>query len=119
MTPTGAILMKPGKSLRIGEQELHRNFYVRQRIPLIGEITGDGHAEAGDTLWLDEKTLAVGHGFRTNQSGIDQLEAQLAGIGIDVHAFDLPVYHGASACLHLMSLVSLVDSRVAAICKWI
>lgn len=117
MTPTGAILMKPGKSLRIGEQELHRNFYVRQRIPLIGEITGDGHAEAGDTLWLDEKTLAVGHGFRTNQSGIDQLEAQLAGIGIDVHAFDLPVYHGASACLHLMSLVSLVDSRVAAICK--
>jgi len=117
VTPAGAILMKPGKSLRIGEQELHRNFYARQGIPLISEITGDGHAEAGDTLWLDDKTLAVGRGFRTNQSGIDQLEAQLAGIGIDVHAFDLPVYHGASACLHLMSLVSLVDSRVAAICK--
>jgi N-dimethylarginine dimethylaminohydrolase len=117
MTPDGAILMKPGKPLRAGEQELHRNFYAQQGIPIVGEITGDGHAEAGDTLWLDEKTLAVGRGFRTNQSGIDQLKAQLAGVGIDVHAFDLPVYYGASACLHLMSLVSLVDSRVAAICK--
>jgi N-dimethylarginine dimethylaminohydrolase len=117
MTPAGAILMKPGKPLRAGEQELHRDFYAQQGIPIVGEITGDGHAEAGDTLWLDEKTLAVGRGFRTNQSGIDQLKAQLARIGIDVHAFDLPVYHGAAACLHLMSLVSLVDSRVAAICK--
>ncbi len=117
MTPGGAILMKPGKPLRAGEQELHRNFYAQQEIPIVGEITGDGHAEAGDTLWLDEKTLAVGRGFRTNQSGIDQLKAQLTGVGIDVHAFDLPVYYGASACLHLMSLVSLVDSRVAAICK--
>jgi dimethylargininase len=117
MTPGGAILMKPGKPLRAGEQELHRDFYTQQGIPVVGEISGDGHAEAGDTLWLDEKTLAVGRGFRTNQSGIDQLETQLAAFSIDVHAFDLPVYYGASACLHLMSLASLVDSKVAAICK--
>jgi dimethylargininase len=117
MTAGGAILMKPGKPLRAGEQELHRKFYAQQGIPIVGEISGDGHAEAGDTLWLDEKTLAVGRGFRTNQCGIDQLKAQLAEFSIDVHAFDLPVYYGASACLHLMSLASLVDSKVAAICK--
>jgi len=117
MTPGGAILMKPGKPLRAGEQELHRHFYTQQGIPIVGEISGDGHAEAGDTLWLDEKTLAVGRGFRTNQAGIDQLTAQLAEFSIDVHAFDLPVYYGAAACLHLMSLASLVDSKVAAICK--
>jgi len=117
MTPGGAILMKPGKSLRAGEQELHRDFYVQQGVPIVGEISGDGHAEAGDTLWLDEKTLAVGRGFRTNQAGIDQLTAQLAEFSIVVHAFDLPVYYGAAACLHLMSLASLVDSKVAAICK--
>jgi len=117
MTPGGAILMKPGKPLRAGEQELHRDFYVQQGIPIVGEISGDGHAEAGDTLWLDEKTLAVGRGFRTNQAGIDQLTAQLAAFSIDVHAFDLPVYYGAAACLHLMSLASLVDRKVAAICK--
>lgn len=35
--------------------------------------------------------------------------------GITVHAFDLPVYRGAAACLHLMSLVSLLDHRTALI----
>lgn len=117
MTPEGAILMNPGKPLRAGEQELHREFYARHGIPVIGEITGDARAEAGDTLWLDEKTLLVGRGFRTSQLGIDQLRERLAAHGIDVLAFDLPVYHGAAACLHLMSLVSLVDEKAAAICK--
>lgn len=115
VTPAGAILMNPGKALRAGEQFLHRDFYDAQEIPVIGEISGEGHAEAGDTLWLDEKTLAVGRGFRTNPAGVSQLESLLAPIGIEVHAFDLPVYHGAHACLHLMSLVSLVDTRVAAV----
>jgi len=115
VTPAGAILMNPGKSLRAGEQFMHRDFYDAEGIPVIGEISGEGHAEAGDTLWLDEKTLAVGRGFRTNPAGVSQLESLLAPIGIEVHAFDLPVYHGAHACLHLMSLVSLVDTRVAAV----
>jgi len=115
VTPAGAILMNPGKSLRAGEQFMHRDFYDAEGIPVIGEISGEGHAEAGDTLWLDEKTLVVGRGFRTNPAGVSQLESLLAPIGIEVHAFDLPVYHGAHACLHLMSLVSLVDTRVAAV----
>ena len=41
MTPTGAILMSPGKPLRAGEQELHRAFYASQGIPIIGEIIGE------------------------------------------------------------------------------
>ena len=115
VTPAGVILMNPGKPLRAGEQALHREFYDAHEIPVIGEISGEGHAEAGDTLWLDEKTLAVGCGFRTNPTGVSQLESLLAPFSIDIHAFDLPVYCGAHACLHLMSLVSLVDTRIAAV----
>ena len=40
----------------------------------------------------------------------------LARQGITVHAFDVPFYQGSAACLHLMSLVSLVDTKTAAIC---
>lgn len=116
MTPAGAILLSPGKPLRSGEQELHRAFYAAQGIPLIGELTGDARAEGGDTLWLDARTLAVGRGFRTNQAGIEQLAALLAPAGVTVHAFDLPVHRGAAACLHLMSLISLVDQRRALAC---
>lgn len=116
MTPKGAVLMAPGKALRAGEQMVHHAFYQAHDIPVIGQITGDARAEAGDTLWLDETTLAVGRGFRTNDQGIAQLTRIMAGIGVTVHSFDLPSYHGAEACLHLMSLVSLVDRSVALVC---
>jgi dimethylargininase len=116
VTPAGAILMNPGKLLRQGEQLLHKAFYERFEIPVIGEISGNARAEAGDTLWLDSKTLAMGRGFRTNQLGIDQMTKILAHQGITIHAFDVPYYQGSAACLHLMSLVSLVDTKTAAIC---
>lgn len=116
MTPAGAVLMAPGKALRAGEQALHRRFYDQLDIPIVGAIDGLATAEAGDTLWLDDRTLAVGRGFRTNQAGVAQLRAVMAALGIDVQVFDLPVYQGAAACLHLMSLVSLVDTRTALVC---
>ena len=116
MTPTGAVLMSPGKALRKGEQSLHSDFYKSLGIKIIGAVEGDGRAEAGDTLWLDEKTLLIGRGFRTNQIGAKQVEEIISSMGIDVHVFDLPVYLGDTACLHLMSLISLVDTRIALVC---
>ena len=113
MTPTGAVLMSPGKALRKGEQILHSDFYKSLGIKIIGAVEGDGRAEAGDTLWLDEKTLLIGRGFRTNQIGAKQVEEIISSMGIDVHVFDLTVYLGDAACLHLMSLISLVDTRIA------
>ncbi len=115
MTGDGAILMNPGKPLRRGEQDYHRDFYRQQGIPVLGEVSGAGTSEAGDTLWLDANTLAVGRGFRTNHVGIEQLAELLRPQGVDVCGFDLPVYFGAEACLHLMSLLSFVDTRVAAV----
>jgi dimethylargininase len=116
MTPEGAILMSPGKRQRAGEQELHRAFYAARNVPVIGEIAGEGRAEAGDTLWLDKDILAVGRGFRTNRCGIEQLRTLLTSINVTVYEFDLPVYRGKAACLHLMSLVSIVDTKTALVC---
>ncbi len=116
MTPSGAVLMSPGKPLRRGEQTLHRVFYEAHQFPIIGEIVGDARAEAGDTLWLDDNLLIVGRGFRTNCAGVAQLRAIMAKQTIDVQEFDLPVYHGATACLHLMSLISFVDTKCALVC---
>jgi N-dimethylarginine dimethylaminohydrolase len=116
MTPFGAILMSPGKLLRRGEQNIHHNFYKTNNIPIIGSIETDGLAEAGDTLWLDEKTLVIGRGFRTNSNGIENIKKILDPQEINIHIFDLPVYSGKSACLHLMSLISLVDTNTALVC---
>ena len=113
ITPNGAILMNPGKQLRKDEVVLHHNFYKERGIDVIGQINPPGSMEAGDTLWLNDQTLAVGRGFRTNQEGIDQLRAILEDQGVNVVQFDLPVYHGSAACLHLMSVVSLLSDDVA------
>ena len=113
MTPKGAILMSPGKELRRGEQEVHRAFYQSQCIPIFGEVVGGARAEAGDTLWLDTNLMAIGRGFRTNEEGIAQISTLLNAQGIDARSFDLPFYQGQDACLHLMSLISLVDTRTA------
>ena len=113
ITPSGAVLMSPGKMLRVGEQNIHRKFYMNNDIPIIGEIKGNGVAEAGDTLWLDSKTLIIGKGFRTNEDGANQIKEMMNKIGIQVYSFDLPMYQGKNACLHLMSLISIVDDRKA------
>ena len=116
MTPEGAILMSPGKLLRKGEQNIHKSFYENENIPIIGNVDSDGMAEAGDTLWLDSQTLIIGRGFRTNPKGIEQIKELLKPQGINTYVFDLPVYSGESACLHLMSLISLVDTSSALVC---
>lgn len=113
MTPGGAILLRPGKALRRPEVALHEGLYARLGVPVIGAIAPPGVAEGGDLLWIDDRTLAAGRGFRTNQAGIDQLRATLAPLGIELHAFDLPMWNGSAACLHLLSLMSPLDRDLA------
>lgn len=106
ITHAGAVILNMGKALRKAEPALHRAALEALGVPLIGEIKEPGTVEGGDTIWLDGKTLVVGRGIRTNQSGIDQLAAILKPHGIDVISFDLPLWDGEDACLHLMSMIS-------------
>ena len=75
MTDAGAVLLRPGKELRLAEVDLAERTYAELGIPVIGRIEAPGTVEGGDTLWLDERTLAVGRGYRTNSEGIRQLAA--------------------------------------------
>ena len=113
MTPRGAILLRPGKALRRPEVALHEAFHRRLGVPVLGTVEPPGVAEGGDLLWVDERTLVAGRTFRTNQAGIDQFAAVLAPLGVEVRAFDLPVWDGPAACLHLLSLVSPLDHDLA------
>ena len=115
MTPKGAVLLRPGKNLRLNEVDRHEATYKKLGIPILGRITAPGTVEGGDTLWLDDHTLAVGRGYRTNDEGIEQLRAILAPIGVEVLRTELPHYHGPDECLHLMSFISPVADKAAAV----
>jgi N-dimethylarginine dimethylaminohydrolase len=113
MTDYGAICFHMGKPERNGEPAAHAAQYRSLGIPLLGEVKAPGMAEAGDIVWLDEKTLLVGRGYRTNAEGIAQLRALLAPKGVEVISAPLPHGGGPAVCLHLMSLMSLLDERAA------
>ena len=84
-------------------------------VPVLATLEGTALAEGGDMLWLDHDTLAVGLGFRTNAEGVRQLREVLAPLGISVISVDLPYATGPEACLHLLSLISLVDHDLAVV----
>jgi N-dimethylarginine dimethylaminohydrolase len=109
MTDRGAICLNMGKAARRGEPAAHREFYRQLGIPVAGEIRPPGTVEAGDMVWLDNKTLLVGRGYRTNGAGIEQLRALLGEQGVEVVAAPLPHGGGPGCCLHLMSLMSMLD----------
>jgi N-dimethylarginine dimethylaminohydrolase len=115
MTDAGAVLLRPGKSLRRDEVARHEASYAALGTPILGRIEAPGTVEGGDTLWLDERTLAVGRGYRTNDDGIDQLRAILAPIGVEVLRTELPHWRGPAECLHLMSFISPVADDLAVV----
>jgi dimethylargininase len=115
MTDAGAVLLRPSKELRLPEVDLAEQAYAELGIPVIGQIEAPGTVEGGDSLWIGERTLAVGRGYRTNDEGIRQLSALLAPHGIDAMTVDLPHWRGTDACLHLMSFISPVADRLAVV----
>jgi len=115
VTDRGAVLLRMGKARRRGEEESMARRFMALSIPVLAALHGEATAEGGDLLWLDHDTLAAGHGFRTNAEGLRQLRAVLGGIGVEVVPVELPYWTGPEACLHLLSLVSLVDHDLAVV----
>jgi dimethylargininase len=113
VTPFGSIVLQVGKDLRGGEEEPLGRKLESIGVPILGKLTGHARAEGGDMFWLDETTLAIGLGFRTNGEGVKQIKAMLEPRGITIITTELPYGDGPAACLHLMSLISLVDKDLA------
>jgi N-dimethylarginine dimethylaminohydrolase len=109
----GAVLLMPGKEGRRGEPDDMSIDFMEAGVPLAGRLRYPASAEGGDTVWLDERTLLVGRGYRTNAAGIEALRELLSDV--DVIAFDLPHYHGAGEVLHLMSFLSPLDVDLAVV----
>ena len=115
ITDHGALILRMGKALRRGEEPAIADRFARLGIPIIGMLREPAMAEGGDMFWVDHKTLVIGIGFRTNPAGVGQIEDFLKPYGIELITADLPYYQGPDACLHLLSLISLIDERLAVI----
>ena len=109
----GALLLNPGKKCRRAEPEALGEDLGRAGISVAGRLQGSEWAEGGDCCWLDERTLLIGRGYRTNDEGIAALRQLLPDV--EVVVFDLPHWRGRSEVMHLLSLFSPVaDDLVVA-----
>ena len=114
-TSAGMIICNMGKEGRKNEPLAEQKAFEAQGIPVLGVIKAPGTLEGGDVAWLDDKTLAVGHTYRTNLEGIKQLTDLLAPIGVTLMSVPMPHYKGPTDVFHLMSVLSPVDSHLAVV----
>ncbi len=115
VTDFGVILCQMGKDQRRPEPSACESDYVKDGFDVLGKITGEGQLEGGDVAWIDENTLAVANGYRTNDEGFRQLSALLHPHGIKTLQVDLPHYKGTSDVFHLMSIFSPIDKDKAVV----
>ena len=109
----GTVVLRPGKELRLREPETIAAELEAAGVPVAARLDRPAAAEGGDTLWLDERTLLVGLGYRTNEEGAEALRAALPGV--EVLTFDLPHHRGPDEVLHLMSFISPLDRDLAVV----
>jgi len=113
VTDAGAIVLGMGKAQRRGEEAAIALTLEDLGVPILTTLGGDATAEGGDLLWLDHDTLAVGRGYRTNTEGLRQLTAALRPLGAKTIEVQLPHAEGPVSCLHLMSMISMLDHDLA------
>ena len=111
----GVILCRMGKRLRANEPSAQETAFRRLAIPVVGAIAEPGCLEGGDVVWLDDRAVAVGRGYRTNDEGIRQFRTLLGDSIDELIVVPLPHWRGPGDVLHLMSLISPVDCDLVVI----
>ena len=111
----GVILCNMGKPQREREPAAQEMALGRLGCAILGSIRPPGRLEGGDVVWLNERTIAVGRGYRTNDAGIAQLGSHLGDSIDELMTVPLPHWRGADHVFHLMSIISPVDRDLAVV----
>lgn len=109
----GSIALRMAKPARIQEPPRLVAALAELGVPPAGALQDGAVADAGDMFWLDERTLAVARGYRTNAAAHEQLAAILAEEGAAIERFDLPHHRGPDDLLHLLSVISPLADDLA------
>ena len=115
LSDRGALLLSMGKPGRRAEPSAMGRVLESLNIPTMSALEPSACAEGGDMFWLDERTLLLGIGYRTDERGAEAIGRALAPLSVQVIAVDLPHRNGPGECLHLMSLISPLDRDLAVV----
>ena len=111
----GAIVLHSPKPSRQGEGPMAEASLTSAGIPIVGRLTGDARCDGGDLMWFEDGTLMAGRTYRTNAAAHEQLGVLLEADGRRFIRADMPHDKGPDVCLHLMSVVSPVNTNLAVV----
>ncbi|WP_266082119.1 dimethylarginine dimethylaminohydrolase family protein [Haladaptatus caseinilyticus] len=86
----GLIVGKMVEGTRHGEERRMSERAVELGIPIYHMVHGPGGFEAGNMVWIDEETVAIGRSRTTNDEGIRQVRTVFETFGIDV--VEVPIF---------------------------
>jgi N-dimethylarginine dimethylaminohydrolase len=111
----GIAVLRCAKPIRRREGEFLAADLEAAGVPRAGALSEPAVADGGDLIWLDQATMAVGRGYRTNPEGIKQLRGLLSKQGTRLISYDLAHDQGPSRVLHLMSVISPIADDMAVV----
>ncbi|MBD8067348.1 dimethylarginine dimethylaminohydrolase family protein [Bacillus sp. PS06] len=114
MTPEGAIVCRPAIPARRGEEKAVAATLASLGVPIIKTINGSGYFEGASAMWIDRETVIIGTGSRTNESGANQVEAELRNIGVK-NIIRTQIPYGS---IHLDGYMNMVDTNKLLIFPW-
>jgi N-dimethylarginine dimethylaminohydrolase len=112
MTARGGLPLRMRKPVRAAEPGHARAELERRGVPVLGELPEGAYADGGDRFWLDDETMAIGLGYRTNRAGAAAV-AELTDVAVET--YDLPHDQGPAHVLHLQSFISAVADGLCVI----
>jgi N-dimethylarginine dimethylaminohydrolase len=115
LTGLGGIALRMAKPARRHEPGFAARELERLGIPVIGMLEAPAYADGGDRYWLDDTSMAIGLGYRTNRAGAEALAQLVEPEGIHVEAYDMPHDRGPGSVLHLQSFISGVSPALCVI----
>jgi N-dimethylarginine dimethylaminohydrolase len=110
MTREGAILARMAAGQRAGEERGCAAELARLGVPILLTPRGDATFEGADAMWLDDRTVLIGVGKRTNDAAVAQIRPVLADQGVEVRT--AVVGQGVQ---HLLGVVNPIRPGLAAV----
>src|SRR5829696_2993517 len=115
VTGAGYVELCMAKPARVREPAFLAPAVEEAGVARIGALTGEAVADGGDMLWLDDRTLAVARGYRTNKAAHEQMTRLLEPEGVAIERVDLACAGGPDRLLHLLSVISPVTDDLAVV----
>ncbi|QHS16730.1 dimethylarginine dimethylaminohydrolase family protein [Halopenitus persicus] len=109
----GIVVGKMVEETRHGEERRLSERVIELGTPIYHSVHGDGGFEAGNMVWIDEGTVAIGRSRTTNAAGIRQVRTVLETFGIDV--IEVPIFGSTESTgqTHLALVFSMVAPDLA------